>query len=514
MKRRDFVKNVSFATLAVPFLGNSLSVKAATKVPYKIGAGFEDRILILVKMNGGNDGLNMVVPLDQYANLTIQRPSIILPEASVLQLNSTIGLHPAMTGMRQMYQQGKLTVIQNVGYPDQNRSHFRSSDIWGTGMMDITATQGWLGRMFQQDHPTFPDNYPNIINTDPFAISMGYDVSSTCQGLNSNFSHVVSDPTEVVNLDPGTAIPDNSYFGQQITFLQAMIDQTNAYGAQINQAVAAGSNLSTMYTTSELSLQLKAVAKMISGGLKTNVYVVNVDGFDTHENQITGGNSLLGNHATLLQTISDAVAAFQDDITLLGLSSRVAGMTFSEFGRQVASNASFGTDHGDAAPMFLFGSCISQGIIGANPVIGGAVVEQEGIPMQIDFRNVYASFLKDWFGLDASVIQNMFEHSITYYPVMGGCNLGLDENWNEKESSIVYPNPCYTNAILKLNSENEHVKAILFDINGAELSLICDINLTSGTHDIPFSMEKFAAGIYIVKILKESGFAEVRLVKR
>jgi uncharacterized protein (DUF1501 family) len=514
MKRRDFVKNVSFASITVPFIGNSFNVKAGTETPYKIAAAYEDRVLVLIRMNGGNDGLNTVIPLDQYANLNIQRPSILIPQPQVLQLNSVIGLHPAMTGMRQMYQNGKLSVIQNVGYPAQNRSHFRSTDIWTTGLMDISATQGWLGRMFQNDHPAYPDGFPNAEYQDPFAISMGYDVSSTCQGIATNFSHVVSDPAEVVNLDPGTAIPDNSYFGQQVAFLQTMIDQSNAYGLRCNAAVAAGNNLSTMYTTDELSQQLKFVAKMISGGLKTNVYIVNVDGFDTHDAQVEAGATSTGKHAELLGKISDAVAAFQNDLQLLGIEQRVAGMTFSEFGRQVAANASQGTDHGDAAPMFVFGSCVSQGIIGQNPVIGDTVVDQEGVPMQIDFRDIYASFLREWFGLETSVIQNMYEHAVTFYPVMGGCNLGLDDNWKETPTTLIYPNPCYSNAILRITTDSEWVKASLFDANGSLLKLICDSTLQPGVHDIQFSMTDYASGAYLVKIEKQSGASAVNLVKR
>jgi hypothetical protein len=212
-------------------------------------------------------------------------------------------------------------------------------------------------------------------------------------------------------------------------------------------------------------MQLKDVARMISGGLKTKVYVVNVNGFDTHDSQVVDGSPELGVHANLLKKVSDAVSAFQNDLMLLGLEQRVAGMTFSEFGRQVASNASFGTDHGDAAPLFLFGSCISGGVVGPNPVIDNQIVDQAGVPMQVDFRDVYASVLKDWFGADEAEIQSQFEHTVTFFPVLDACNLSIKEN-EENNAILVYPNPCGNSTTIRFESQNEAVAIQIRDIDG------------------------------------------------
>jgi len=146
---------------------------------------------------------------------------------------------------------------------------------------------------------------------------------------------------------------------------------------------------------------------MISGGLQTKVYILNVNGFDTHDAQVDQNDFKEGVHANLLKRISDAVRAFQHDLQLLGLEQRVAGLTFSEFGRQIASNGSMGTDHGDAAPVLLFGACVSSGIVGANPQIPNQINNQAGLPMAIDFRDIYASILKDWFEVDMQVIQGL-----------------------------------------------------------------------------------------------------------
>jgi uncharacterized protein (DUF1501 family) len=352
MKRRNFVKNISLASLATPFVLKGINYQAIQNKLFGYSKNAEDRVLVMIRLNGGNDGLNTVIPLDAYDNLAIHRPNVILPQNSILQTTSTIGLHPAMSGMNNMFQDGKLCIIQNVGYPEQNRSHFRSMDIWSTGSLDQNETKGWLGRKFDSDYPNYPNDYPNANYPDPFAISMGYEVSSTCQGLMANFSHAVSDPFTNFTLYNSNEVSDGSYFGSHLEYISVLVAQTNAYVDQITAAANAGNTLSTMYDDNNpIAVQLRQVAQMISGGLKTKVYILNINGFDTHNAQVVASDKTTGDHANLLKTLSDAVAAFQDDISLLGIEKRVAGMTFSEFGRQIASYGSDGTDHGDAGPM-------------------------------------------------------------------------------------------------------------------------------------------------------------------
>ena len=475
----------------------------------------EDRILIIIRLNGGNDGLNTIIPRDQYANLTIQRQNVLIPETSVLPLTTDVGLHPVMTGIQGLYNDGKLGIIQNVGYPEQNRSHFRSMDIWSSGLIDGPPTTGWLGRHLDHQYPGFPDNYPTVDCPDPFAISMGYEVSSTCQGLMANFSHAVEDPTDVYTLSNATAINDGTYYGDHMEFLSTLIAQSNAYGAQINNAVTTGSTLSTLYDPNNpLAVQMRYIAQMISGGLKSNVYVMNIDGFDTHNAQVSPNDTTTGAHANLLKRLSDAVAAFQDDLQLLGLEDRVVGMTFSEFGRQIASNASDGTDHGDAAPLLLFGTCINANIMGSNPTIANSITNQAGVPMQYDFRDIYASILKDWFGVGATEIQSFFEHPVTYHPVISACTVGLEHHAIKAEpEALIYPNPAYVNATVRFKSTNEWVKVEVYDMNMRLVSEVFDGTLAETTHDLPMDISHLESGQYIVVIRKESGNIEERLIK-
>jgi uncharacterized protein (DUF1501 family) len=515
MKRRKFVKNTALASIAAPMVVNDMKMQAVSKKLFGYSKMAEDRVLVIIRLNGGNDGLNMVIPKDQYANLTIQRSDILIPEPQILPLTPTVGLHPQMTGMKSMYDTGKLGIIQNVGYPEQNRSHFRSMDIWSTGSLNPQVTTGWMGRAMDNDYPNYPSAYPNTTYPDPFAISMGYEVSATCQGLMGNFSHAVEDPFDTFSLQTSAALNDGTYYGSHMEYITTMIAQTNSYGNQVNQAANAGNTLSTLYDpANSLAVQLRYVAQMISGGLDTKVYILNINGFDTHDAQVTPLNPLAGAHANLMKKLSDAVTAFQDDCQLLGISSRVAGMTFSEFGRQVAANASYGTDHGDAAPLFLFGSCISTGIMGANPTISNTISNQEGVPMEFDFRDVYASILDQWFGVDQTEIQAMFEHTVTFYNVLGACNLGIDEETKgENASALLYPNPAVNKTTLRFEALNEWVKIEAYDLKGTRVAVFYDDNLSAGEHHIPMDISALANGQYMIHINKESGASQVKLNK-
>ncbi|WP_341899683.1 DUF1501 domain-containing protein [Fluviicola taffensis] len=513
MKRRNFVQSVALSSIGVPLVLKNFKFGAVTEDLFETSKSAQDRVLVIIRLNGGNDGLNTLVPLDQYANLSIQRSNILIPQNQLLTITPANALHPSMSGMRDMFNNERLSIIQNVGYPEQNRSHFRSMDIWTSGMLDQNATRGWLGRYLDQEFPNFPDDYPDTQNPDPFAISMGYEVSATCQGLAANFSVAINNPFDSYNLVESGQVNDGTYYGSHMEYLSTLITQANAYGAQVNAAANAGSSLSTMYDPNDdVSKNLKYIAQMISGGLKTKIYIVNVNGFDTHDAQVVSGAPTTGTHANLLSRVSTAVAAFQNDLSLLGLENRVAGMTFSEFGRQVASNASDGTDHGDAAPLFLFGACISSGIVGPNPVISNTIVDQVGVPMQIDFRDVYASILRDWFEADATEIQGMFEQTINFIPVLDSCNLGLDEH--SKESDVlIFPNPCVDQTTLKFKCSGEKVTIRVYDTSGTLISEVCSKEFQPGEHLVPIDMEGKPSGNYIITIHKNSGTFNKKFIK-
>lgn len=418
MNRRNFLKAAGILGTPAMLQQNILANPFAFFSQFSTNEN--DKILVLVRLSGGNDGLNTVIGLDQIDNLRQVRGDVALSDAQITNLNTTTGLNSAMSGMSDMFMGGQLGIIQSVGYPNQNRSHFRSNDIWmsASAASEVLET-GWVGRYLATDHPDYPESYPNADHPHPLAITMGRLQSHTCQGAVHNFSQAIIDPFNFTFIVPGgeTPLPDNS-FGSQVEFVRTVIGQNNNYGAVVQQAANAGQTLSSNYPNTNLARQLKNVATLISGGLQTKVYVVTLGGFDTHSDQLT-------RQTPLLQDVSQSISAFMDDLQALGIADRVLGMTFSEFGRTIRANSSNGTDHGAASPLFLFGNCVQGGVLGESPVIDpdGDFSGYAGTDMQYDFRDIYGSILVDWFDVPSATVESYFSHSFTYLPIVGSCGV-------------------------------------------------------------------------------------------
>lgn len=508
MKRRSFLRTGSAISLPVFVNGFGLGLLPKSAF-FNLNDEFADRILVLVQLDGGNDGLNTLIPLDQYSALSAARQDILIPENDVLQLYDHVGLHPAMNGFKSLFDDGKLLAIQGVAYPDQNRSHFRSTDIWQSASgADEFLTTGWMGRYFDTRYGDYPEGYPNADHPDPFAITIRAQVSETCQGLTANYSMAVTDPFSVYPVDETTLndLPDTN-FGHEMAFLIDALRQTNAYADTIVTAANKGNNLSTLYNAnSSLAQQLKTVALLISGGLQTRVYVVRIGGFDTHANQVQANSSVTGSHAILLQDLSDAIHAFQDDLQKLGLEKRVLGLTFSEFGRQIAANDSFGTDHGTAAPLFVFGACVQGGIIGENPNINAQLEPQEGVAMQQDFRSIYTSVLREWFGVTEPelnvLIPGQFPqlHLTTACAISSGIGDNLPEVKPQYDISTVFPNPVNGNGNIQFPSGGEWTRISLYDQFGRKVSVIAERYFEKGFHTVSFDMRTHPTGSYYIRL--------------
>ncbi len=472
MKRRNFLRNSALSTVPVMLNGMKLG---AMPFPLSLSQGEEnDRVLVIIQLNGGNDGLNCVIPIDQYSALSNLRSNILIPESSLLGIEPTLGFHPAMTGLQSLYGDGEMAIVQGVGYPNQDRSHFRSTDIWTTGSdANEFLSTGWLGRYFNEDHPLYPEGYPNEDYDAPFALTMGSLVSETCQGPLTNYSLALNDPFALAPLSESELgnLPANNY-GNELGFLIDAIAQTNAYSGVILDAAESGNNMATYPDGNRLAIQLKNVALLIAGGLKTKVYVCSLGGFDTHAAQIDG-ETTEGTHAQLLAQLSGAVKAFQDDLKQLGVDERVLTMTFSEFGRQIRSNNSDGTDHGTAAPLMLFGPCVKPGVLGDNPQISLDSEPQAGVPMQYDFRSVYATVLRDWIGVGESDIYDILNPEVQFLPLIEGCTLSTaiqQEVFTETHFRL-YPNPASSFTTLEWQSNGQAWTATLLDKWGHEVQL-------------------------------------------
>lgn len=523
MKRRDFLKNIGVA-VGGPIMLNGLGLSALAKSGLFSALDDEsDRVLILVQLNGGNDGLNTYIPLDQYDHLVNARSNILIPENNILPVTDTLGFHPNLGGLKALYDEGRIGLVQSVGYPNQNRSHFRSIEIWSSGSpAEEQWTTGWAGRYLDQQNPGFPEGYPTYEKPDPFAITMGFLVSETCQGQASNFAITLSDPFTLSNLaEWETDEYAGTLFGEELAFVRESISLTNQYAQRIQQAAGQGANLAT-YPDTQLANQLKTVALLIAGGLKTRIYTVTLNGFDTHSGQVVDGNPAAGVHAELLKTLSDAIKAFQDDLSALGHEERVLGMTFSEFGRQIRSNGSYGTDHGTAAPLLLFGPCANGRITGDNPEIPEEVAIQEGVAMQYDFRDVYGSVLVDWFEMPLNAVKNILHEDFQYLPILacGKAQPGDDTvvHTTDLESGgatlAVYPNPFSNTISARFSCGGGMIRLSLFDAKGQEIRVLKEGRINPGAHEAVFDGSNLPSGNYYLHLRWEKGRKTVAMVKR
>jgi len=461
-----------------------------------------DRIFVLIQQNGGNDGLNMIIPIDQYQNLSNARSNILIPENQIIKLTEETGVHPSMPGFKELYDQGVVNIIQNVGYPNQNRSHFRSTDIWNTGSaaQEVLAT-GWIGRYLDSIHSGFPEGYPNETFPHPVAITLGPTVSETCQGIAANFSLAINDPNSLAMI-PGTVgeeLPDNPY-GWELTFLRQILSQTNEYAEILSDVAEIGTNVSPLYPevgANRLADQLRTVAQLISGGLQTRIYVVNINGFDTHANQTSATDPTTGQHANLLSQLSEAVHAFMDDLQRQGLDQRVIAATRSEFGRKIVSNGSFGTDHGNAAPLLVFGTCVNPGMTGENPTIVSQVDPADGVEMKIDFRNVFGSILIDWLGASEGTVRTIFSNNFTHLPIISACSVTPTSEVTEPIITVrAYPNPFLDNLSVQFKTPGGHARISLIDASGQQVALLADKTFGAGEYTVEYLVPDLPPGTY------------------
>lgn len=513
MKRRQFLKNTAPAVM-LPGLIHNIPLRAFAENPVLNSitqAHTEtDRVLVMVFLNGGNDGLNTVLPLDQYSNLAGARQNILIPQNDALILNGApnTGLHPAMTGMRDLFNQGKMQIIQSVGYPQPDFSHFRATDIWlSASDSDEYLQTGWVGRYLDTEFPGFPTGYPNSVMPDPLAISIGANTPLLFQGPGAQMGMTagsnIFDPWNTGLNDP----PPAGYAGTELSYVRLIASQTQSYATQILNALIAQPTNGNFYPDisegNYLAEELKFVARAIKGGLKTRIYLVGLYGFDTHASQADGTNHSIGAHAQLLTHLSKALKGFQDDIGAMGIEDRVLTMVFSEFGRRIASNASLGTDHGAAAPMFITGSKIHGGVLGSNPAIPASVSANDNLAMQYDFRSVYASILNQWFCVPENVLQTIITHNYQQLPVVDpACITGVEEvnSLSDALKLNVYPNPMSSSAYAEFEIMDGFTRLELYDPLGRLMKVYVSTMKPAGKYKVYLENEQFRPGNYFLRL--------------
>lgn len=377
MKRRDFLKYAGLSPLAL------MLPEVAAQTPEK----HWDRVLILLELRGGNDGLNTVIPYqdEQYYRL---RPQIAVPRQNVVQLSEQLGFHPALEPLMPVWQARELAVVLGVGYPDPNRSHFRSIEIWDTASnSNETLPAGWLSRLFAKDKP------PGTFVAD--GIVVGLD-PGPLYGPNVR-TITMREPQQFLGrarqLQPAAVNTPNRALAHLLSVQNELAQAATRLQGTLT---AAGPELESSFPSTPLGRQLQVVAQLLTSGTLTAVFKVSHSGFDTHNNQRAV-------HDHLLQDLAEALVAFRKAMQKANLWQRVAVMTYAEFGRRAAENGSAGTDHGTAAPHFFLGGRVRGGLYGQQPSLSNLM--DGDLRHVVDYRSMYTTVARRWWGITGDFLQ-------------------------------------------------------------------------------------------------------------
>ena len=381
-----------------------------------------ERVLVVVQLAGGNDGLNTVIPVtcDEYYKA---RPKIAVAKDKALKLTDDFSAHTSAVGMKKLYDAGHLAILHAVGYPNPNRSHFRSTDIWTSGEPEAVVKSGWLGRYCDAccaGEDPGPGNAPAkkklpdaataiaLLGDPPRALigdnyvamafaspeTLGFQKANT-DAAKAAFDALNDDPAMAAPRDADHIPPAGASTEDTNAFLQRSALNARVYADRIRK-LALNTGERGDYPRTAFGQDLKLIAQMIASDLPTRIYYAKLGGFDTHSGQV-------GHHDRLLGELFNALAAFTDDLAALGHLDRVTTMTFSEFGRRVKENGS-GTDHGEAAPLFVVGAHLNPGFHGTFPDLVTDKLHRGDVPYTTDFRCLYATILRDWLNVDDTKI--------------------------------------------------------------------------------------------------------------
>lgn len=544
MKRRSFLKLSTSASAIGLFPFELRKIMESVDVS---SCDVLNRKLILINLSGGNDGLNTTIPINQYDAYANLRPTLKIPDSGInsyltldttLTENQLIGLHPALTGFKSLYDQGRMHLIQSVGYPSQNKSHFVSNDLYATGndgnSWDNGGDSGWIGRFMESYYINeVNDLYPLGVQIGSNKTSLGFR-GETEHGLAINISG--QDPSgfysELNGLggSPPLAIPQSDY-GSELQYVIATDQLSNQYSQSITDAFNHGTN-SSSYPDTDLSNQLKTVARLISGDLQSKIYIVRIGGFDTHDNQNEGENTIVGKHNDLLTEVSEAVEMFFNDLDAQGLADDVVGLTFSEFGRKAKENGSLGTDHGESAPVFVFGKPVNGGVSGTNVDLSEAIPDNnyQLQTVQFDYRQTFGTLLQDFLGANHSVIdrtffnhttsnsfaslkiENLVKASFSVDESCYGQTLSID-GLNSQETPkkwFIFPNPVIDQ--LQLQSDNQWA-TVKYRIFNKISQLILHGTLQTSRVAQSIDLRKLTSGTYFIQIFSDGEKEVHKIVK-
>ena len=499
--RRQFLQALGVASAGSSFMFQQTAMTAfgQSSMMNSLSQLETDRVLVLLQLDGGNDGLNTIVPTsnDIYYQ---SRPNLAIAKENTMALNDERGLNMALSDLYPLIQEGRTAIIEGVGYPSPNLSHFRSTDIWMSASDgDTFISTGWTGRSLEQMVPEFGDP------PSPFPLGVQLGGSSFLfEGLSKNTGMSISSPEAFERLAGRgiafeyTGIPENTH-GTEMRYARQVINDSYRYATAIQDAAGASINEVT-YPDTSLAGDLSIVARLIKGNLGARVYVVSIAGFDTHAEQ----EPL---HTQLLQEIGGAVSAFVADMEAAEIMDRVLIMSFSEFGRSVFENGSFGTDHSTAAPLFVIGNDIQGGFHGSMPDLVNT--DEYGDPFfTVDFRAAYEAVLQGWFGLQPEVTQSVLSTSFGSLQLFNSMPTSTEEQPVRDSFRLAqnYPNPAagLTNIGYQLPGATR-VRLDVYDIQGRHVYAMVDAFQAAGQYETPLSTQSLPAGRYFYKLSTEYG---------
>ncbi len=503
--RRSFIQALGLVGAGSMTLGHA-AITATKPSPLSVALSQvdNDNILIIVRLKGGNDGLNTIVPIYDYATYANLRPTIRYDQSDLINLDANFAIPNFMSSLEPMWGDGQMKVVHGVGYPEQNLSHFRSSEIWASTDEVNSEPTGWWGRYFEDLYPDYLVNPPD----DPPAIQIGSIGNLVFEGNNNNYSFSVANPAQLAavaangTLHDVLDIPDCVY-GDKLLFMRSTANTTFIYSQVLNDAYLSSTN-DAPYEDSELSNQLAIVARMIKGGLSTKVYMVTLDGFDTHANQVD-------DHRILMEDLSKSMKHFYEDLASTGMDDKVLTMTISEFGRRPYENGSNGTDHGAASPVLLFGSGLEgSGFVGDHPDLTTWDDNDNLIPTS-DFRDVYSTVLTDWFCLDPSIVSLILLNQ-TYESLDLGLSCEVLSSPDFNNTTRFAHVPVYQNnrTYIEINMPyTGHVDIKLYDIMGREIGTLANEVLFLGKHKIDVRdkiKSRLSYGQYVYRIASGGEF--------
>lgn len=550
MKRRNFLKIFPAASVT-PFVVNGFPLRpfANSKMAKILDTceGVEERVLVLIQLKGGNDGVNAVIPINQYDKYAAVRPTVRIPQDKLINLDTTlpnadqVGLNPALASFKAMYDKGNAALVQGVGYQSMNQSHFKATDLWLSGG-DSTPDgnnlgTGWIGRSLQAFYPDVL-GAPTAQMPDPLGIQIGD--SNPSLGFHTETEH-----QNAINLTgqdaagffsliqtiggaPMKNIP-NSDLGGEVKYVISVEQSVNLYAQRITQVFNAGSNSIATYPSGNdygmngatLADQLKTIARLVRGGSKTKIYLCQLGGFDTHNAQVDSGDTTVGDHANLLRYLSDSVKTFFDDLEGLGIADQVVSCTFSEFGRCAEENGSFGTDHGTLAPLMVFGKNIQAGVKGTNVNLSNLTNDGQLQGMQYDYRQVFTTLLQDWLGADNEILEQTMFDGYAKMPLVDAaavvnpdCYFGTTTAANDPYQQVralkIYPNPASVTAEVSFDSERSFSARLTLHSLGGSLITAMNVQVAPGTNFYYLDVLGLPPAPYFVRLEdKASGRAEV-----